>query len=289
MVNIFIIVPNIQLTADMMDKKRIGKQRIEVKQIIDILEEIDKNGSSKSKSRVSHPAIKSWIGYTNHLKVYFNIIVRKWISYGFKNNYELYDIDERPYNIVPCIFDGKTASYDISKFNQYSFPFWVSFPPFYMSHQASLCRKDPLHYRGLLRDELKPFLNNGYFWPSNVSNEAYLNWNFSHHENLASGCPSVYKLTTIDVLKWLKNRLVNPTTNRKITKNSQIYIDYEKAMEKHKIVEQNGNIWIESQQIYPINQIDLNINMLINYYEKNDGIPPPDKLVYKFAGVNYFV
>jgi hypothetical protein len=287
MVNIFIIKPDLLETAKILDDKRLGKQRVEAKQLIDILEELDATGIITKKGWVKHPALKSWIGYTNHLKVYFNIIVREWIRRGFNNTMLLYQIDESPYNVVPCFFNGRTAYYDNSKFNQYSFPFWVSFPPFYMSHQASLCRKNPKHYKGLLRDELFEFLNNGYLWPCNVTNDCYSNWNFSFHEKLATGCPPVYRLSIIDVFRWLKNPFVNPSTGRSITSKSVIYLDYENAMKSHNISIMGyvANIFIGQSPICSITDIDNGVRYLEKYYRDNGGQLLPAQLVHIFANL----
>lgn len=290
MVNIFIIKPDLYETARLLDKRRLGKQRVEAKQIIDSLEEYDLTGQISKKGWSNHPATKSWIGFTNHLKVYFNIIVREWINRGCQNNMPLYDIDESLYNIVPCDFDGTKATYDSNLFNEYSFPFWISFPPFYLSHQASLCRKDPKHYKELLCPLLDQFLNNGYLWPSNAPYECYINWNFSFHEPLSCGCPPVYRISTIQVLEWLKNPLINPPTRRKITESSQIYKDFLSAMENHGIVVEFNNqiqlniVSIEGNNLCFITpeSLDFGISILNNNYITN-GYPTACALVYKFS------
>lgn len=283
MVNIFIIKPNIYETARLLDRQRICKQRIEAKQIIDALEEYDTTGTITKAAWGKHPAVKSWIGFTNHLKVYFNIIVREWCSRGYKNTMQLYPIDEEPYNIVMCSFNGISVQYDRSSFNEYSFPFWISFPPFYLSHQASLCRKNPKHYKNLLCPELDPYLNNGYLWPCNVDMKCYTNWNFSYHEKLACGCPSVYKIGVIDVLKWLTNTLINPLTGRTITSRSEIYKANEDAMKGHKISIFNSFIYIGTTQLCDLNNINLGIRYVEEYYSTIGGPPKPLQLVYQLS------
>lgn len=282
MVNIFIIVPDIQKTAEMLDDKRLGKSRVEAYQIINCLEEYDRTGQITQGWR-NHPALKSWFGFTNHLKVYFNIITREWIRRGFVNNMTLYSIDERPYHIVPCGFDGKSISYDSTKFNAYSFPFWISFYPFYMSHQAALCRKNPKHYKFLLREELNYFLNFGYLWPCNATQSTYTDWNYTYHEGLACGTPPIYRINSIEVLTWLKDTNKNPKTNRKITPKSEIYKDYENAMKAHQILIYNNVVYYKSNPICYINQIDNGIGLLVEFFNKNGGIPDARQLVYEIA------
>ena len=224
MVNIFLPYPNIYYSAKCLDKQRLGKQRVEAKQLIDLLEEYDKTGIIPSKGWSTHPAFRSWIGFTNHLKVYFNIIVREWISRGCQNNMPLYHIDETLYHIVECTFDGVKAVYDRDKFNEYSFPYWVSFPPFYLSHQAALLRKNPKYYRPFYNNTLIPFINNGYLWPCNIT--SIDNWNFSMHDSLSSGCPPIFRLKIKDIITWIYNNNINPTTGRNIGSTSNIYKEY---------------------------------------------------------------
>ena len=280
MVNIFIIVPDIYMTAKMLDQKRLCKQRVEAKQIIEILEEYDRTGQL-TKSWSSNPATKSWLGYTNHLKVYFNIICREWIQRGFNQTMPLYVIDETPYNIVPSSFDGRSISFDRSKINQFSFPIWVSFYPFYMSHQASLCRKDPKFYKFLLKDELNPFLNHGYLWPTKIDYNCLTNWNFSYHELLLSGTPPVYRINSRQVLEWLKNVNCNPKSGRKITETSVIYQDNLESMKGHNIVIANGIVFIENNPLCYVNDINSGISSLDLYMSNNGGYPNPCQLVYK--------
>ena len=280
MVNIFIIVPDIEMTAEMLDMKRLGKQRVEAKQIINVLDEYDSTGDISTKGWSSHPAVKSWIGYTNHLKVYFNIITREWIKRGYENNMPFYEIDETPYNIVPCNFDGVSTEFDESKINQYSFPLWVSFPPFFLSHQAALCRKNPKHYAFLLSEELEPFLENGYFWPCNVSVDCYKNWKFEYLEGLGSGCPAVYRIKTFQVMEWLKNQNVNPTSKRRITDKSAIYKDYQSAMEDHDIKIDGDLIKIDGIEICTIDDIDSGIRNLKALYSRI-GYPKNAEIIIK--------
>lgn len=280
MVNIFITSPDILETARSLDKRRLCKQKLETKQIIDSLEELDRTGTITKPGWSNHPATRSWKGYTNQLKVYFNIITREWVNRGCVNNMPFYDIDESLYNIVPCTFDGKTASYDVSKFNKYSFPFWVSFPPFYMSHRASLCRKDPKYYKAFLCDELIPFLNNGYLWPSNVTSECYTNWSFSHHESLGCGCPAVYRTSIIDVIRWISNPLVNPTTNRRITEKSDIYKTYYEAMIGHNIKVIDSFVYLNGINLFNVFEISNCLSKLQEYINNNGGHPTPAQIVY---------
>ena len=101
MVNLFVLSANLKENARLLDNSRLGKQRLETKQIINTLE-----GNSEAWS--NHPATLSWRGYVPALKIYYNFIVREWISRGFVNNMELYPVNEK-YYIVPLFFDWITT------------------------------------------------------------------------------------------------------------------------------------------------------------------------------------
>ena len=243
MVNTFIIVPDIVKTAQLLDTKRLGKQRIEALEIINCLEEFDKTGKITSKWG-NHPVVKCWMGFTNHLKVYYNIILREWINRGYNNNMEFYQIEnENLYHIVPCNFHNNSIVF-CGTYNYYSFPFWVAFYPFYMSHQASLCRKYPKYYSSLLREELNYFLEIGYFWPCNYNynqnNLPYTNWNYTYHEKIGCGAPPIYRHSLKDCIRWFCNKEVNPVTGRRIRKTSDIYKNYEQALADHGVVIHNN-------------------------------------------------
>ena len=84
-----------------------------------------------------------WIGHVDSLKIYYNYIVREWISRGYVNNMPLYTINEDEYIIIPVNFDGVTTTLgDIPP--QYvgkTFPWWFGWSPLIYSHRASLLRK----------------------------------------------------------------------------------------------------------------------------------------------------
>ena len=61
-------------TAKCLDYKRLGKQRVEAKQILNIL--LDR---TETKGWRNHPAVLMWVGYENALKIYYNMILDEWI------------------------------------------------------------------------------------------------------------------------------------------------------------------------------------------------------------------
>jgi len=126
-------------TARCLDYRRLGKQRLEARTILDILEGRGKIGKSGKVVWSNHPAVRMWEGYENALKIYYNVILLEWISRGYKNNMKIAKTDGR-----------------------ILFPPWLGDERFHSSHRSNLLRKSK-YYRQFDWEESpeKP-----YFWPS---------------------------------------------------------------------------------------------------------------------------
>jgi hypothetical protein len=232
MVNTFVLSTNMRESFTLLDNKRLGKQRLEAKQIIELLSEYDRTGKLEGGFS-KHPACKMWVGHTDALKAYFNLCVREWIRRGFKNTLELYDVNEDDYSSTPCEFDGTTTVF-MSELNDAEYPLWISFPPLINSHRASLYRKDPVFYAHF-RDGLDDYVDRGYLWPEKHPN-MYENWSFDYLDPIGEGAPSHYRIAEDDVREWLKDKSRNPKTKRSITSTGKLYKDYESAARHYGLV-----------------------------------------------------
>lgn len=139
--------PDFKRNAETLDKKRLGKQRVENLQIIKCL-----NGNSKGWS--NHPAVKMWKGYEPALYLYHHAICTQWKSYGYKDTclekFELEMTDEQ----MAHFSSGKAID----------MPPWIYDQAFADSHKSNLIRKDPSFYMvffdGIISDDTMP-----YIWP----------------------------------------------------------------------------------------------------------------------------
>jgi len=123
----FLPYADFKKTFETLDYKRLGKQRVEAKQLLDIL--CKRNVESKW---FYHPITKMWSGYQNALKLYHNLCLTEWINRGYKNNmeYELIDNKIRPESVDDWI----------------RYPHWFGNDLFHSSHRANLLRKDKEFY-----------------------------------------------------------------------------------------------------------------------------------------------
>ena len=149
MVNVFIPLSDPIEIAKVLDDKRLGKQRVEAKQIITIID-----GEAKSIAWSNHPAVLMWKGYSNELKYYYDCIVLEWIRRGYVNNMPLFATSKHK----------KTPP---------KMPWFMYCKPVIMSHQASLLRKNYSHYHKYFKSKtLKPYMTRSYLWV--VESEQYL-------------------------------------------------------------------------------------------------------------------
>jgi hypothetical protein len=138
MVVTFLISSNFSETASVLDDRRLLKQRVEAYQIINAIE--------LGKGWINHPATKMWVGYTDALKEYYNIMVLECIKRGKNNNMELYkDLVVKKY------------------------PKWIYNEKVHNSHKARLIAKDFEYYSTKISVP-DIYHNYGYIWPSKFTN-----------------------------------------------------------------------------------------------------------------------
>ena len=112
----FLPYPDFKKTAECLDWRRLGKQRIEAMQILRALE-------NHIYGWQNHPAVNMWRGFEAMLAVYHNTIIEEWKTRGYRNSMKLIVPDIAP--ISPC---------------------WLGNSDFHASHRSNLLRKDPEHY-----------------------------------------------------------------------------------------------------------------------------------------------
>ncbi len=114
----FLPYPDLQKSIECLDWRRLGKQRVEAMQILNILCKNRRKGGW-----VNHPAVKMWRGHTNALKHYMNLCIREWIKRGYNNTM----VQARIRN--PVVY-----------------PDWFGDEEFHASHRSNLLRKDEEWY-----------------------------------------------------------------------------------------------------------------------------------------------
>lgn len=133
----FVPYPDLELSASVLDRQRLGKQRVETYQIL-------RANLGLSKGWVNHPASLMWANNTNGLIAYGAAMCNQWISRGYKDT-----------TLEKILALGTPDATDM--------PAWWGLEELHSSHRSNLLRKDPIYYAayGWDDDPAAP-----YIWPT---------------------------------------------------------------------------------------------------------------------------
>lgn len=117
-------------SATVLDRARLGKQRVENYQI---LQAISKRSSDLSGGWINHPATLMWDDHLYVFIEYHTAITEEWLRRGYKDTtYEK--------------FMGLADYLDKHFVFETSSPDLIGWEPFHASHRSNLLRKMPEHY-----------------------------------------------------------------------------------------------------------------------------------------------
>ena len=114
----FLPYADFKKSAQCLDYKRLGKQRVEAFQVYKIV-----SGQRTTGGWVNHPIVKMWMGYPDALADYHNTMITEWVDRGYNNTMEYIDVPD-----------------------QYFVPEWMGYFLVHLSHQSNLLKKDPQFY-----------------------------------------------------------------------------------------------------------------------------------------------
>lgn len=138
----FLTSASFEITASVLDTKRLGKQRLEAYQILKTL--IAKRNNVKV-SWENHPAVLMWAGHEEALLLYLSCIRKEWVKRGCTDNMQ-FEIDQLP----------------IKHSDSPSIPSWVNDLRLHRNHKSRLLAKSPDWYIQWGWD-VQPEANN--LWP----------------------------------------------------------------------------------------------------------------------------
>jgi hypothetical protein len=145
----FLPHPNYTESAACLDYRRLGKQRVECKQILQALG-VPVGGPlpAKPSSWRSHPATRMWEGYEYSLCIYAIAVCQEWRRRGYKDTL----LPQFMYAASCCLENGDPSR-----------PPWLGDESFHSSHRSNLLRKLPVHYSQFGWVESDDI---SYVWPS---------------------------------------------------------------------------------------------------------------------------
>lgn len=121
----FLPSPSYSESARILDYRRLGKQRVETKQILLAM-------SKTSGGWVNHPATKMWRGYEVELCQYGLHMCCEWVRRGYKDTLGEFFMD----SLWQYESDGRTLA----------LPPWMGDERIHASHRSNLLRKDREFY-----------------------------------------------------------------------------------------------------------------------------------------------
>ena len=135
----FLPYADFERSARTLDLRRLGKQRVEVVQVV-------RARTWKGYGWARHPAARMWTGFEEALGRYGLVVCRVWTDLGF--------VDTCAGTIATDLADagiGPLRSQD-ELAAAGALPPWLGDEDLHRSHRSALVRKDPDHYRPLFPD-----------------------------------------------------------------------------------------------------------------------------------------
>ncbi len=125
----FLPYAHFQSSAEVLDYRRLGKQRVEALQILTTL-------VTGRKAWANHPATLMWKGYEQALAEYGRACCEEWVSNrGFKDTCR---------DKINALLGPPGAGATLVQ--TYRMPPWLGDPEFHASHRSNLLRKSPQYY-----------------------------------------------------------------------------------------------------------------------------------------------
>lgn len=146
----FLPYADFERSARVLDQKRLGKQRVEVIQVVRGL-------TRPGYGWRNHPAVRMWKGCEEALGRYGLTICEVWIERGFGDTCAatiMADLREAGVTSVRSQSELEAAD---------ALPPWLGDEAFHASHRSSLVRKDPEFYGPLFPDVPDDL---PYVWPA---------------------------------------------------------------------------------------------------------------------------
>lgn len=132
----FLPSSSFQRTAQLLDDRRLGKQRVEALQVLRAMR-IPGYGWR------NHPAVRMWRRHREALVAYGVAICREWMRRGFADTVLPQLLDE---------LDGREPRSQRELRAAGELPPWLGTRAFHLAHRSALVRKDPQHYRRFFPD-----------------------------------------------------------------------------------------------------------------------------------------
>lgn len=146
----FLPHPDFERSAASLDDRRLGKQRVEVLQVMRAL-------TRPGHGWRHHPATKMWRGHEEALAAYGRAICDEWVRRGHADTCAAKIDDDAAVAGVQRVRTQQELA------DTGALPAWLGDEDLHRSHRSNLVRKDPEHYGPLFPDVPDDL---PYVWPA---------------------------------------------------------------------------------------------------------------------------
>ncbi len=145
----FLPYSDFERSARALDVKRLGKQRVEVIQVVRAL-------TTPGYGWANHPAVLMWKGHEEALGSYGLTCCEVWVELGFGDTCAATIVTD----LSRAGVTGIRSQVELAEAG--ALPAWLGDEAFHRGHRSALLRKDPDHYRRLFPDTPDDL---PYVWP----------------------------------------------------------------------------------------------------------------------------
>lgn len=116
----FLPLPDLRASVDVLDTRRLGKQRVEAFQIV-------RAALGLTAGWRNHPATRMWAGNLHGLAAYGVTCCDRWVALGYKDT-------------------TRSRIVELVEPDPLDLPAWFGLEEFHLSHRSALVRKAPEFY-----------------------------------------------------------------------------------------------------------------------------------------------
>ena len=140
----FLPFPDFFASASVLDRQRLGKQRVETMQLLRLVT----TPKELLRGWKNHPARRMWCGFPEALGFYGVVMIRRWLSFGYRDTCRekiLSMLGEHGYSGSEKKLEERYEA-ALAGTDRAFLPPWFGDEAFHRSHRSNLLRKEPQWY-----------------------------------------------------------------------------------------------------------------------------------------------
>jgi hypothetical protein len=133
----FLPYSSFKLSALMLDRQRLGKQRVEAKQVLQSMLDLDRFGDpgNTGQAFTNHPIHEQWRDYAPALLSYTRYICEEWVERGYQDNVIPWLDKAAQVRELPMLYQGDLREMGL-------LPWWLGEGKLHILHRANLLAKN---------------------------------------------------------------------------------------------------------------------------------------------------